>query len=79
MFDVTNRMFVVSYIMTLDEYMTSKNISNQDSARILGVTDQAVRMWRKFERTPRPVMQRRIYDWSNGEVTVFVYLGGKAA
>lgn len=66
-------MFVYSDPMkTLDQYMTENRISNQEAAAALNVTDQAVRMWRKFDRTPTGTKQREIIRWSQGLVTVFV-------
>lgn len=64
---------------TLDQYMNEKRISNQEAAAALSVTDQAVRMWRKFLRTPTGSKQVEIIRWSHGEVTVFVDVGTEAA
>ena len=64
---------------TLDQYMSENGISNKDAAAALNVTDQAIRNWRRFERTPVGSRQKDIIRWSHGEVTVFVNMGTEAA
>jgi transcriptional regulator with XRE-family HTH domain len=48
-------------------------------AKTLGVSEEAVRLWEKGERTPRPAMQRRIMEITGRLVTPMDFMASEAA
>ncbi len=57
--------------MQLDAYLRENDLTDESFARRLGpgVSAWAVRKWRYGQRVPRPALQRRIRDATDGKVT----------
>lgn len=56
--------------MTLDEWLSSKNLNSESFGRLLKVTGQAVRRYRTGERMPDADTCERIFGLTDGNVTV---------
>jgi transcriptional regulator with XRE-family HTH domain len=62
--------------MTLDEYMTRNDISDEDAARALGVAHRiTVNRYRRGKRLPCREVMTRIHRWSGGQVTANDFFG----
>lgn len=59
--------------MKLADY-TKNPEGRAELARALGVTEEAVRLWEKGERTPRSKMQARIMKLTKNKVTPWDFL-----
>jgi hypothetical protein len=55
--------------MTLYEFLTLNNRDRHWAASELGVSHEAVRLWLSGERTPSPVMMRKVAALTAGKVT----------
>tara|TARA_R110000823_G_scaffold277136_1_gene395677 strand:- start:230 stop:427 length:198 start_codon:yes stop_codon:yes gene_type:complete len=54
--------------MKLHTYIEQQGITLAVAASALGVTRQAVNLWVKGKRIPRPEQMARIQMWTGGEV-----------
>jgi len=55
--------------MKLSDFLTKTGKSDEDFAKEVDSTPNAVRYWRTGERIPRPVFMRRILVATSGDVT----------
>tara|TARA_R110002153_G_scaffold6374_3_gene29039 strand:- start:259 stop:450 length:192 start_codon:yes stop_codon:yes gene_type:complete len=61
--------------MKLHTYIEQQGITLAVAASALGVTRQAVNLWVKGKRIPRPKQMARIESWTEGEVTATDFYG----
>lgn len=54
--------------MQLDPYMTERNLTDGDLAKVLLCNRSTVRRYRRGHRIPKPHHMRTIYSWSGGLV-----------
>tara|TARA_R110000796_G_C14355655_1_gene412171 strand:- start:420 stop:617 length:198 start_codon:yes stop_codon:yes gene_type:complete len=54
--------------MELNTYIKGKGLALASAATALGVTRQAIDLWIKGKRIPRPEQMARIQMWTGGEV-----------
>lgn len=63
--------------MKLNQYIKKQGITLAIAADDLGVTRQAISLWNKGMRTPRPGMIDKIQIWSKGKVCPGDFYGNK--
>ena len=63
--------------MKLNQYIKKQGITLAIAADDLGVTRQAISLWNKGMRTPRPGMIDKIQIWSKGKVCPADFYGDK--
>ena len=61
--------------MELNTYIKGKGLALASAATALGVTRQAIDLWIKGKRIPRPEQMARIQMWTEGEVTATDFYG----
>lgn len=54
--------------MKLTEYLDTNSVSRTDFAKQVGVTVEAVRLWERGERFPRPGAMKAIINLTGGNV-----------
>ena len=54
--------------MTLREYISHRNLSLVDSAKLFGCSEEGLKKWLRGARTPRPEQMRLIYKKTGGMV-----------
>lgn len=59
--------------MSLDHYLTVKNISTSDFAEKLNISSEAVRLYRLNKRIPRPDIMQKITEFTGGAVTANLF------
>ena len=55
--------------MDISSYIEKEKMTLAVAAHELGVTRQAIDLWVKGKRIPRPAQMMRIAEWSGGKVT----------
>lgn len=67
--------------MQLDDFICDQSLTNEGFAKLLGddVSEWAVRKWRYGQRIPRPSMQQRICEATEGQVTANDFLAAVVA
>ncbi len=67
--------------MQLDAFICDQSLTNEGFAKLLGedVSEWAVRKWRYGQRIPRPSMQQRISEATDGQVTANDFLAAVVA
>lgn len=55
--------------MTLDQFLTSQDISDAEAAERLGRDLTLIGRYRRRSVTPSPTVIAEIVEWSNGDVT----------
>ena len=53
----------------MKKYLEKHGLTLAAAAESLGCTQQAVSLWEKDQRIPQKDQMKKIYEWSNGEVT----------
>ncbi len=65
--------------MTLDEYLAQENLSTKGFAKLIGLTPEAVRLYRTGQRMPRKLLMTRIAQATDGKVRARDFYGETAA
>lgn len=55
--------------MQIATYIATRTTGAHELAERLGVSAEAVRLWSRGKRTPRPEMMRKIFEVTDGAVT----------